>query len=77
MVTTTNLSYTYKNEETLIANLRGEIIRNTPLGRIASAEEVAQAAQFLCSEASTFVTGEIMIIDGGRSLLDPVQIAAH
>ena len=71
------MSESLKNSLNKDTNLRGEIIRNTPLGRIASAEEVAQAAQFLCSEASTFVTGEIMTIDGGRSLLDPVQIAAH
>jgi 7-alpha-hydroxysteroid dehydrogenase len=71
------MSESLKNSLNKDPNLRSEIIRNTPLGRIASAEEVAQAAQFLCSEASTFVTGEIMTIDGGRSLLDPVQIAAH
>ena len=59
------------------SNLRDEIVKNTPLGRIAPAIEIAQAAQFLCSEASNFITGEVMTIDGGRSLLDPVKIGAH
>ena len=71
------MSESLKNSLKQDINLREEIIKNTPLGRIAPATEIAQAAQFLCSEASNFVTGEIMTIDGGRSLLDPVKIGAH
>ena len=56
---------------------RGEIETNTPLGRIASPSELAEAVQFLASDASGFMTGQVMTIDGGRSLLDPVGIAAH
>lgn len=49
----------------------------TPLGRIAEAREVAEAAQFLATDASRFITGQILTVDGGRSLIDPLQVAAH
>ncbi|MEP3347444.1 MAG: SDR family oxidoreductase [Litoreibacter sp.] len=57
--------------------LRDDIIEHTPLSRIAPANEVAEAVQFLCSPSSNFITGEIMTVDGGRTLLDPVETAAH
>lgn len=52
--------------------LRGQIIAGTPLGRIAGAEEVADTVFYLASEGSRFVTGQIVTIDGGRCLADPV-----
>jgi NAD(P)-dependent dehydrogenase (short-subunit alcohol dehydrogenase family) len=39
-----------------------------PLGRIATPEEVGDAAVFLCSEASSFVTGVTLPLDGGVTL---------
>ena len=36
-----------------------------PLGRIATAEEVAEAAVWLCSDAANFVTGGALPVDGG------------
>ncbi|MFT6451762.1 MAG: 7-alpha-hydroxysteroid dehydrogenase [Halocynthiibacter sp.] len=56
---------------------REEIINATPLGRIASAGELADAAQFLASEGSSFMTGQVMTLDGGRSLVDRVGAPAH
>jgi 7-alpha-hydroxysteroid dehydrogenase len=47
------------------------------MGRIAAAREVTGAVQFLASEGAGFVTGEIIAVDGGRSLLDGVGIPAH
>lgn len=58
-------------------DLREDIIDHTPLSKIAPAAEVAEAVQFLCSPSSNFITGEIMTVDGGRTLLDPVKTAAH
>ena len=39
----------------------------TPMGRMGNPEEVATAALFLCSPASSYVTGEVLVIDGGYS----------
>jgi len=57
--------------------LRSEIIEHTPLGRIAAPTELAEAVQFLASEGSGFMTGQVVILDGGRTLLDAVQHGAH
>lgn len=36
-----------------------------PMGRIAQAEEIAQAVVFLCSDAASYITGQPLVIDGG------------
>jgi 7-alpha-hydroxysteroid dehydrogenase len=56
---------------------REEIIDSTPLGRIAGADELAEVAQFLASEGSAFMTGQILTVDGGRTLVDAVHVPAH
>ncbi|PSL22236.1 SDR family NAD(P)-dependent oxidoreductase [Shimia abyssi] len=56
---------------------RSEIEHHTPLGRIAAPGELADAVQFLASEGSAFTTGQILTVDGGRTLLDPVTAPAH
>lgn len=48
----------------------------TPLGRIASADEVAEAVHFLASDASAFMTGQVVTLDGGRGLMDAVGAPA-
>ncbi len=58
-------------------DFRKEIIAHTPLQRIANANEVCDAVQYLASDAASFVTGQIMTVDGGRTLIDPVGCAAH
>jgi 7-alpha-hydroxysteroid dehydrogenase len=56
---------------------RDQIAEATPLGRIAAPAELAEAVQFLASDASAFVTGQILTVDGGRGLLDAVSAPAH
>jgi NAD(P)-dependent dehydrogenase (short-subunit alcohol dehydrogenase family) len=41
------------------------IIQNTPMGRFGSPDELFGAIQYLCSDASKFVTGTIIEVDGG------------
>jgi 3-oxoacyl-[acyl-carrier protein] reductase len=43
----------------------GRAIAGVPLGRIGTSEEVAAVVLFLCSERASFVTGEIINVDGG------------
>ena len=56
---------------------RDEIRDHTPLHRIASPNELCHAVQFLAAESAGFITGEVMVVDGGRSLLDSVRAPAH
>ena len=56
---------------------RETIIESTPLNRIASAGELADVAQFLASDGSSFMTGQILTVDGGRTLVDAVHAPAH
>ncbi|MEO0823311.1 MAG: SDR family oxidoreductase [Pseudomonadota bacterium] len=54
------------------SELRAELVQVTPLRRIGEAEEAAEAALFLCSPRASFITGQVLAVDGGRLVLDPL-----
>ncbi|MDP4032114.1 MAG: SDR family oxidoreductase [Pseudorhodobacter sp.] len=56
---------------------RDSITDSTPMHRIAAADELVETVQFLASDAASFITGQIITVDGGRSLIDPVKAPAH
>jgi len=56
---------------------RVAITDGTPMQRIAAAAELAETVQFLASDAAGFMTGQIVTLDGGRSLIDPVNAPVH
>jgi NAD(P)-dependent dehydrogenase (short-subunit alcohol dehydrogenase family) len=54
------------NEGLLDGTVRGnELLTRTPMGRFGRVEELAGAAVFLASEAASFVTGHLLVVDGG------------
>jgi 3-oxoacyl-[acyl-carrier protein] reductase len=44
------------------------MVDNTPLGRIAEPAEIAGAVRFLASEAASFITGDVLLVDGGLGM---------
>ena len=48
------------------------MVRATPLGRLGEIAEVADAAIFAASDHASYITGQIIAVDGGRTLLDPL-----
>jgi 3-oxoacyl-[acyl-carrier protein] reductase len=46
--------------------MREKFIATVPLGRLATAQDIADAALFLASDDAKFLTGNIMEVDGGR-----------
>jgi 3-oxoacyl-[acyl-carrier protein] reductase len=44
------------------------MLGNTPLGRLGEPEDVAGAVRFLCSDEASFITGEVLLVDGGLGM---------
>lgn len=51
-------------DEKVLKNIEAE----TPLGRAGEADEVAEAVAFLASDLSTYITGEVLRVDGGMAM---------
>jgi 7-alpha-hydroxysteroid dehydrogenase len=52
--------------------LRAALERATPMSRIGEAGEAAEAVLYLASPRASFITGQILSVDGGRMVLDPL-----
>jgi 3-oxoacyl-[acyl-carrier protein] reductase len=49
-------------------DMRELMLANTPLGRFGQPEDVAGAVRFLCSDEASFITGEVLLVDGGLGM---------
>jgi 3-oxoacyl-[acyl-carrier protein] reductase len=47
---------------------RNAMLVNTPLGKLGDPEDVAGAVRFLCSDEASFITGEVLLVDGGLGM---------
>jgi 3-oxoacyl-[acyl-carrier protein] reductase len=54
--------------DVLPGEVQQAILANTPLGRLGTPEDVAGAVRFLCSDEASFVTGEVLLVDGGLGM---------
>ncbi len=51
-------------------NVRANVVAltNTPLGRLGDPADIAGAVRFLCSDEASFITGEVLLVDGGLGM---------
>ena len=54
--------------EVLPQEATAAMLTNTALGRLGEPEDVAGAVRFLCSDAASFITGEVLLVDGGLGM---------
>jgi len=56
-------------------SVRKMIEKITPLGRMGNALDIANMVEFLCSEKSSFITGQSFFVDGGLSIIGQESVA--
>jgi 3-oxoacyl-[acyl-carrier protein] reductase len=54
--------------EVIADEMKQLMLANTPLGRFGTPEDVAGAVRFLCSDEAAFITGEVLLVDGGLGM---------
>ena len=54
--------------EVLPEEAQQAMLANTPLGRLGDPEDIAGAVRFLCSDEAAFITGEVLLVDGGLGM---------
>jgi 3-oxoacyl-[acyl-carrier protein] reductase len=54
--------------DVLPVEARAVMLTNTPLGKLGDPEDVAGAVRFLCSDEASFITGEVLVVDGGLGM---------
>ena len=59
-----------KNAVLTSEDAKNRILSRTPMKRLGEPEEIADVVAFLLSDASSYVTGEIVVVDGGRMTLN-------
>jgi 3-oxoacyl-[acyl-carrier protein] reductase len=64
-MTRKGMRWTAEAREIPLQQVRGEREATIPVGRLASAEEVAHCVSFLCSRAARYITGSVLEVDGG------------
>lgn len=52
--------------------IKEKLRKNIPLGRFGRIEDIEKAAVFLCSDAASFINGEVLVVDGGQWLSNRV-----
>ena len=50
-----------------VDRLRDEVLADTPLGRLATLDEVVRPALFLLSDEASYITGAVLAVDGGMA----------
>ncbi len=54
--------------EVLPEEATAAMLGNTPLGRLGEPRDVAGAVRFLCSDEASFITGDVLLVDGGLGM---------
>ena len=55
--------------DALTDEVKKELLRGVPMGRLGTAEDIANAAVFLASDESSYITGQTIHVNGGMAMI--------